>query len=263
MCLWWERRCAAARSAAKNTPGKIIVPLVRVTPGGFVFAAMSFRLSILACASTCLFLQSVPARAQSLPSGADGVFRAAMLDWTAAAQASPPLLAAMVQPATPPAPLPRLSSEFGDRRHPIGGRVRHHAGIDIPGAVGTAVLAAAAGEVRRAGHAGGYGIMVEIAHPGGLTTRYAHLSQALAVVGTRVTQGQAIGAMGSTGHSTGSHLHFEVRRAGVALDPLDFLGRGAVTAQAQPVAPLEPLVPHRSRYAQMRDQGAAAGGTGS
>jgi len=94
--------------------------------------------------------------------------------------------------------------------------------------------------------------MVEIAHPGGLTTRYAHLSQALAVVGTRVTQGQAIGAMGSTGHSTGSHLHFEVRRGGMALDPLDFFG-GPLAADAPPVAPLEPLAVHRSHFARLRD----------
>ena len=218
----------------------------------------------------CLFLQTPCLSAQTLPGGNEGSFRERMLGPSGDGAVAPPREPVTVLARENARPngsgqfqLPRLSSRFGDRRDPIEGRVRHHAGIDIPGALGSAILSVADGEVVRAGWAGGYGNMIEVEHPGGLRTRYAHLSRILVAPGATVAQGQAIGEMGSTGHSTGSHLHFEVRRAGTALDPLDFLGRGAVTAQAQPVAPLEPLVPHRSRYAQMRDQGAAAGGTGS
>ena len=220
--------------------------------GGSVFNAMSLRLGLLLSAATYMLLQGDLVRAQSLPSGADGVFRAAMLEWTAEAQASAPVPAATVRTSTAPAAIPLLSSRFGDRRHPIGGRWRHHAGIDIPGAIGTAVLAVAPGEVRRTGWAGGYGIMVEIAHANGLTTRYAHLSQALAPVGAQVTRGQAIGAMGSTGHSTGSHLHFEVRRGGAALDPLDFFAAPQLAEQPHSV-PLEPMTVHRSDFSRARD----------
>ena len=227
------------------------------------------RPSLTLIPAMCLFLQAHCLSAESLPGGDDGSFRARMLDWSAAAPVIAPQQAVSGQARrslqsveTAQFRLPRLSSRFGERRDPIEGRMRHHAGIDIPGAVGSPVLSVAEGAVIRAGWAGGYGNMIEVEHPGGLRTRYAHLSRMLVAAGTAVTQGQAIGEMGSTGHSTGSHLHFEVRRAGVALDPLDFLNRGPETTQAQSLAPLEPIVPHRSRFAQLRDQAASTSGTG-
>lgn len=123
-----------------------------------------------------------------------------------------------------------------------------HRGIDIPAPLGTSVRASCAGVVRFAGRAGGYGLMVEIDHGNGLHTRYAHLSRILAPEGTRVAQGEQIALMGSTGRSTGSHLHFEVRQDGRAADPLRFLNT-AVPLAATVHTPVEP---HLSQFARAR-----------
>ena len=89
----------------------------------------------------------------------------------------------------------------------------------------TSVHATGAGIVRIAGGPGGYGNLVEIEHPGGVRTRYGHLARVLVSPGESVGQGQTIGRMGSTGRSTGTHLHYEVRVNGVAVDPLDYIGQ--------------------------------------
>jgi murein DD-endopeptidase MepM/ murein hydrolase activator NlpD len=112
------------------------------------------------------------------------------------------------------------TSGFGTRIHPIFGDPRHHAGIDIPGPTGQPVLAAAGGVVTAAGDRGGYGLSVEVDHGGGVSTLSAHLSGIDVAVGQRVGEAQRIGRLGSTGQSTGPHLHFEVRLRGVATDPL-------------------------------------------
>jgi murein DD-endopeptidase MepM/ murein hydrolase activator NlpD len=117
----------------------------------------------------------------------------------------------------------RLSSGFGYRRHPILGYSRLHQGLDIGNASGTSIWAAAAGTVIHAGWRGGYGNSVIIDHGGGVATLYAHMSRILAAVGTTVERGDPVGLMGSTGLSTGPHLHFEVRLGGNATDPLPFL----------------------------------------
>jgi murein DD-endopeptidase MepM/ murein hydrolase activator NlpD len=122
------------------------------------------------------------------------------------------------------AQLPRLSSRFGYRTDPLRGKVRMHSGIDIPAPLGTPIQASAGGFVRFAGSAGGYGRMIEIAHGDGLTTRYAHLSQILVQPGAPIARGETIALMGSTGRSTGSHLHFEVRDHGRPANPLAYLG---------------------------------------
>ena len=114
-----------------------------------------------------------------------------------------------------------LSDPFGPR-----GR-RFHSGIDIPAPTGTLVAAAEAGRVTYAGWLeGGWGLEVTIAHRGGVRTLYTHLSRTLVALGQRVSAGQWIGRVGSTGHSTGPHLHFEARLRGAAFDPL-----GALPAQ--------------------------------
>ncbi|MBA3621201.1 MAG: peptidoglycan DD-metalloendopeptidase family protein [Actinomycetota bacterium] len=118
-----------------------------------------------------------------------------------------------------------VTSPFGTRAHPITGEVRAHAGIDFGAPSGIPVAAAGGGTITFAGAAGGYGLLVIVDHGGGLTTRYAHLSSLAAGAGQRVATGQAIGAVGSTGLSTGPHLHFEVRFDGVAQDPVRWLGR--------------------------------------
>lgn len=116
-----------------------------------------------------------------------------------------------------------LSSGFGVRSDPFRGGAAMHSGVDIPGPVGTPIYATADGVVVRTGWVGGYGNLVELEHGEGIQTRYGHLSQIVATPGSRVKRGQLIGMMGSTGRSTGSHLHYEVRLGGRAVNPTHFL----------------------------------------
>ena len=113
----------------------------------------------------------------------------------------------------------RLSSGFGMRFHPILGFSRMHQGVDFAAATGTPVLASAAGRVIQSGWAGGYGNVIHIDHGKGLVTRYAHLSRLIAKTGQAVGQGQRVGLVGSTGLSTGPHLHYEVWQNGRPVDP--------------------------------------------
>lgn len=116
-----------------------------------------------------------------------------------------------------------VGSSFGSRVHPIFGSVRQHTGVDIGGSTGDAIWASKEGRVIFAGWKGGYGNAVIIAHAGNVATLYAHMSETLARAGDQVDGGEAIGLVGSTGWSTGPHLHFEVRLDGVPKDPLLFL----------------------------------------
>jgi murein DD-endopeptidase MepM/ murein hydrolase activator NlpD len=113
-----------------------------------------------------------------------------------------------------------LTSGFGERFHPILGYERFHAGVDLGAAAGTPIVAAADGKVVSAGWAGGYGRAVAIAHAGGLETKYGHMSRIAAYAGELVRRGQVIGYVGSTGLSTGPHLHFEVMKNGHPVNPL-------------------------------------------
>ena len=112
-----------------------------------------------------------------------------------------------------------VSSDFGMRRHPILGYSRMHKGMDFRAGYGTPILAATDGRVSAAGWAGGYGRQVRISHPGGLMTSYSHMSRIAASPGQHVRQGQVIGYVGSTGLSTGPHLHYELYRNGVPVNP--------------------------------------------
>jgi murein DD-endopeptidase MepM/ murein hydrolase activator NlpD len=121
-------------------------------------------------------------------------------------------------------PVPgRVQSGFGNRRHPIFGGIRFHSGIDIVASYGTLVKAADGGQVVQAGYFGGYGNSVMVYHGGGFATWYAHLSSINVSVGQMVDRGQVIGLVGSTGWSTGPHLHFEVRINGNPQNPLAYL----------------------------------------
>lgn len=119
-----------------------------------------------------------------------------------------------------------ISSNFGNRTDPFLKRTAFHAGIDFRTPTGTPILAAANGTVTFAASNGGYGKMVDIDHGNGLVTRYAHLSAIQVAEGQQVSGGDRIGLAGSTGRSTGPHLHFEVRRGDSALDPSRFLAAG-------------------------------------
>lgn len=121
----------------------------------------------------------------------------------------------MSQPVSGP-----VSSSFGMRRHPILGFARMHRGVDFRAGYGQPIYAATNGQVVRAGWAGGYGKQVRIAHGGGLLTSYSHMSRIVAEPGAAVRQGQVIGYVGSTGLSTGPHLHYELHRNGVAINPM-------------------------------------------
>lgn len=115
-------------------------------------------------------------------------------------------------------------SPFGNRTHPIFGTTRLHAGVDIAGSTGQPIIAAADGTIVSAGRRGGYGLAVVIDHGGGLATLYAHQSVLAVSSGEFVGQGQKIGEVGSTGFSTGPHLHYEVRVNGAPQNPLNWYG---------------------------------------
>lgn len=112
-----------------------------------------------------------------------------------------------------------VTSDYGWRTDPINGQARFHGGMDLRYAYGQAVHAAAAGTVTYSGEQGGYGTVVIVQHGNGLETRYAHLSAADVAVGTQVEAGAVIARAGSSGRSTGPHLHFEVRQDGHPVDP--------------------------------------------
>lgn len=134
--------------------------------------------------------------------------------------------AAVRLPIANPAPDQNVTSGFGVRRDPLLGRPAFHAGIDFRASVGTPVRAGGAGTVLKAGWSGGYGRMVEIDHGNGLTTRYAHLSGLKVAEGETVAAGAIVGLAGSSGRSTGPHLHYEVRRNGKAANPVRFISAG-------------------------------------
>jgi murein DD-endopeptidase MepM/ murein hydrolase activator NlpD len=135
----------------------------------------------------------------------------------------------------------RLTSKFGLRHHPLLGYSRLHKGVDFAAAYGSPVRAAASGSVTGAGWAGGYGRQVRISHGGGLASSYSHLSGLAVAPGGHVSAGQIIGYAGSSGLSTGPHVHYEVRRNGVPVDPI---GAGLATS-----APLDPQM-----QAKLRDR---------
>lgn len=129
-----------------------------------------------------------------------------------------PVEGEMVRPA-----VGRFSSRFGTRTDPIDHTQKGHFGLDIAAREGTPVVAALDGKVKHAGPAGTYGNLITLAHADGTETRYAHLSAITVKVGQHVAAGTPMGAVGTTGRSTGPHLHFEVRRDGRPVDPWPLL----------------------------------------
>ena len=117
-----------------------------------------------------------------------------------------------------------ISSYFGERADPFTGYSAVHKGLDFAGPAGTKVSSVAAGLVTWAGERAGYGQMVEINHGNGLATRYCHAEKLLVKQGDMVSKGQYVALMGSTGRSTGPHLHFEVLKNGTQVDPMRFIG---------------------------------------
>ena len=120
----------------------------------------------------------------------------------------------------------RINSAFGLRKLTIEAKARAHKGVDIAAPKGTSVYTTAEGRVIRAGfQAGGYGNFIEVKHPNGLSSVYGHLSRIDVHTGQQVASGERIGLVGSTGYSTGPHLHFEVRRNGGQVNPIKVVGQ--------------------------------------
>ena len=129
-------------------------------------------------------------------------------------------------PIANPAPGRSISSTFGVRKDPLLGTPALHSGMDFRAPMGSPARVTAPGTVVKAGWNGGYGRMVEVEHAGGFTTRYGHLSKILVKEGQTLAAGDIVGKVGSSGRSTGPHLHYEVRRNGDAIDPVRFLKAG-------------------------------------
>lgn len=158
--------------------------------------------------------------AADTPKKADPQFRALFDSWKRLDTLQASLISV---PSQKPVDMVTLTSGFGVRSDPFRGGRAMHAGVDIPGPIGTPIYATADAIVGRTGWVGGYGNMIELEHGKGIQTRYGHLSSVGVVPGQRIKRGQQIGLMGSTGRSTGSHLHYEVRLDGRAVNPIPFL----------------------------------------
>ena len=136
------------------------------------------------------------------------------------------------QPVSIPSLIPvegvKLTSEFGMRWHPVLGGHRQHKGVDLAAPVGTPIRASADGVVSRADWFSSYGLYVALEHGGNIETRYGHMSRLNVAAGQTVHKGDIIGYVGTTGRSTGPHLHYEVRIAGEAVNPIPYLQAGEV-----------------------------------
>lgn len=168
------------------------------------------------------------AAATDAATGDEAQFRALFKGWKTAQDSRRPAPAPSVRPlmarqAPAPTSPQRISGAMGMRRDPILNRMRYHAGVDLPEPAGKPVYATADGTVALAGRTGGYGLLVTIRHRAGYETRYAHMSQITVAPGQALRRGRLIGYVGSTGHSTGPHLHYEVRLNGRAVDPTHFM----------------------------------------
>jgi len=172
-----------------------------------------------------------PLEAVETVRAADPAFKALFNSWTKLDQLEQGTVAI---PSTEPVRGTNFTSGYGVRSDPFKGRAAMHAGIDLAGPIGTPIYATADALVGRSEYnSGGYGNLVELEHGHGIQTRYGHLSKSLVTAGQRVRRGDMIGLMGSTGRSTGSHLHYEVRIDGKAVNPVPFLQSTSYLASVQ------------------------------
>ena len=192
--------------------------------------------TLAAAAVTCAFAAPAAAQGndmlivdntQSALGESDGEFRELFADWQsedepemAASYSAGP--SAMV-PSGMPVVDTRLSSDYGMRDHPVLRRRAAHKGVDLASPTGTPIFATADGIVSRADRFSSYGLYVSIEHGDDIQTRFAHMSRLAVSEGERVRKGDIIGYVGSTGRSTGPHLHYEIRIAGVAVDPRPYM----------------------------------------
>ena len=182
------------------------------------------------------------AQEEALAKG-DPSFRELFASWSALDTAGPDPFASDVTTSAPipitvpsrnPLDVGRLSSAYGMRVHPVLGRRKRHKGIDLAAPTGTPVYATADGSVSRADRSRTYGLVIYLDHGAELETRYAHLSRMVVADGQDVKKGDVIGYVGSTGRSTGPHLHYEVRVDGVAVNPIPYMKETTQIAEAKP-----------------------------
>lgn len=164
--------------------------------------------------------EPVSSNVSTASANADAQFRSLFMTWKKLDSLEQGVIAI---PSAQPVANVSFTSFYGVRSDPFRGVAAMHAGVDIPGSIGTPIYATADGIVAKAERSGGYGNMIEINHGRGIATRYGHLSKILVDANTRVKRGQLIALMGSTGRSTGSHLHYEVRIDGRSVNPIPFL----------------------------------------
>jgi murein DD-endopeptidase MepM/ murein hydrolase activator NlpD len=153
----------------------------------------------------------------------DEQFKALFSRWQSLETGSQPTVASVSIPARAPLDAMRMTSNFGLRWHPVVGGRRQHEGVDLASPVGTPIHATADGTVAKADWFGGYGLFVQLEHGGNLATRYGHMSRLNVAAGQHVHKGDIIGYVGTTGRSTGPHLHYEVRVNGAAVNPIPYM----------------------------------------
>jgi murein DD-endopeptidase MepM/ murein hydrolase activator NlpD len=195
--------------------------------------ALGLAAVVAAVVSQPVFAAGIPTlqkgdkiEASAIPTPApasDSMFHSLFLSWKKADAKADAAPGAISVPSSKPVQTATYTSGYGVRSDPFRGSAAMHAGIDLAAPMGTPVYATADGVVDHADWSGGYGNMVEIDHGKGIQTRFGHLSRILVHPGERVVRGQEIALMGSTGRSTGSHLHYEVRIDGHAVNPIPFL----------------------------------------
>lgn len=166
-------------------------------------------------------------------SGSDEQFKQLFSSWQALDNGGPATTSTVSSPIAPsmgisipsraPLAVGSTSSSYGMRTHPVLGGARAHKGIDLAAPTGTPVYATADGTVGRADWFSSYGLYVALEHGNALETRYAHMSRLAVAAGQRVRKGDIIGYVGSTGRSTGPHLHYEVRVGGEAVNPIPYM----------------------------------------
>jgi murein DD-endopeptidase MepM/ murein hydrolase activator NlpD len=229
------------------------------------FAGFRIASGVLAAASLFLGVQSAQANAansdiaaplraaqgadKSASGGEDEQFRKLFSSWqnfeetgntalaassgrsplSAAARAAAGISGPISIPSRTPLDGLTMTSNFGMRVHPVLGGMRAHKGIDLSAPVGTPIHATADGVVGKAAWFGGYGLYVQLEHGNDLETRYGHMSRLNVAEGQHIHKGDIVGYVGTTGRSTGPHLHYEVRVSGVAVNPLPYMQSGGVT----------------------------------
>lgn len=204
--------------------GRMIIKQAIVASAGLAWMVAAMPAQANETAAAVQIASSVDTEGRT---GGNGEFHELFASWKAMDDAGAAIAPAPRSSVSLPSGMPvagvQLTSGYGMRNHPILRTRRAHAGVDLAGPTGTPVYATADGLVAKAERFSSYGNYIQIEHGGELQTRYAHLSGYAVSAGERVVKGQLIGYIGSTGRSTGPHLHYEVRVAGQSVDPTPYM----------------------------------------